>query len=87
MLEASPWLDADDIFAILEATAEDMDDYRTPDPDIGFDFGTGHGFVNAEAALAGARGDICHKGRTITVKNSGGVAAHLAHGDTLGACN
>jgi len=86
MREASPWLDADDVFAILEATADDMDDWRTADPDVGFDFGTGHGFVNAEAALAGARGDICHNGNTITVKNAGAVAAHLAHGDTLGAC-
>jgi hypothetical protein len=87
MLEASPWLDADDIFAILETTADDMDDARTPDPDIGFDFGTGYGFVNAEKALAGARGDICHNGATtITVKNSGAVSAHLAHGDSLGAC-
>lgn len=86
MLEASPWLDADDIFGILETTADDMDDARTPDPDIGFDFGTGHGFVNAEKALAGARGNICHNGTTITVKNSGAVSAHLAHGDALGAC-
>lgn len=86
MLDASPWLDADDVFAILEATADDMDDYRTANPDIGFDFGTGYGFVNAEAALAGARGDICHNGNTITVKQAGAVAAHLAHGDTLGAC-
>jgi subtilisin family serine protease len=86
MLEASPWLDADDIFAILESTADDMDDRRTPDPDVGFDFGTGYGFVNAEKALAGARGDICHRGKTITVKNSGAVAAHLKHGDSLGAC-
>jgi subtilisin family serine protease len=86
MLDASPWLDADDVFAILEATAEDMDDFRTTDPDIGFDFGTGYGFVNAEAALAGARGDVCHNGNTITVKQAGAVAAHLAHGDKLGGC-
>jgi subtilisin family serine protease len=86
MLETSPWLDADDVFAILEATADDMDDVRTPDPDVGFDFGTGHGFVNAEKALAAARGDICHNGQTITVKNSGAVSAHVAHGDQLGAC-
>jgi hypothetical protein len=86
MLDASPWLDADDVFAILEATADDMDDYRTPSLDTGFDFGTGHGFVNAEAALAGARGDLCHNGNTITVKQAGAVAAHLAHGDKLGGC-
>ena len=86
MLEASPWLGADDIFRILEATSDDMDDARTPDPDIGFDFGTGFGFVNAEKALAAARGVICHNGTEITVKNSGAVSAHLAHGDSLGAC-
>jgi hypothetical protein len=28
---------------------------------------------------------ICHKGRTIKVAQSA-VRAHLAHGDTLGAC-
>ncbi len=28
---------------------------------------------------------ICHKGKTIKVDESA-VAAHLAHGDTLGAC-
>lgn len=28
---------------------------------------------------------ICHKGHTIKVDESA-VAAHLAHGDTLGAC-
>jgi subtilisin family serine protease len=86
MLETGPWLDADDVFAILESTADDMDDYRTDDPDSGFDFGTGHGFVNAEKALAAARGDICHNGVTITVKNSGSVSAHIAHGDVPGAC-
>jgi hypothetical protein len=86
MLETNPWLDADDVFAILESTADDMDDYRTDDPDSGFDFGTGHGFVNAEKALAAARGDICHNGVTITVKNSGAVSAHIAHGDVPGAC-
>lgn len=86
MLETSPWLDADDVFAILEATADDMDDHRTEHPDSGFDFGTGHGFVNAEKALAAALGDICHDGVTITVKNSGAVSAHIAHGDLAGAC-
>jgi subtilisin family serine protease len=86
MLEANPSLDANDVFRILEATADDMDDVRTADPDVGFDFGTGYGFINAEKALAGALGDICHNGNTITVKNSGAVSAHLAHGDTLGGC-
>lgn len=86
MLEISPWLDADDVFAILEATADDMDDFRTEDWDSGFDFGTGHGFVNAEKALAAALGDLCHDGTTITVKNSGAVSAHIAHGDQPGAC-
>ena len=77
---------ADDVFAILEATADDMDDFRTADPDAGFDFGTGLGFVNAEKALAAALGDLCHDGITITVKNSGAVSAHIAHGDQPGAC-
>jgi len=29
---------------------------------------------------------ICHKGKTISVATSS-LAAHQAHGDTLGACN
>ena len=51
MLEANRALQPDDIYEILEDTAIDMDDPFTPGFDRGFDFGTGHGFVDAEEAV------------------------------------
>ncbi len=51
MLEANRRLSPDDIFEILGDTAIDMDDPVTPDFDIGFDFGTGFGFVDALEAV------------------------------------
>lgn len=56
MLEADRSLTPDEIYEILEDTAIDMDDPATPDFDLGFDFGTGNGFVNAPAAVMRARG-------------------------------
>jgi subtilisin family serine protease len=40
-----------EIYSIMEQTAIDMDDPFTPAFDTGFDFATGHGLVNAVAAL------------------------------------
>ncbi len=51
MLEANRQLSPDDIFEILEDTAIDMDDPVTPDFDLGFDFGTGFGLVDALEAV------------------------------------
>ncbi len=45
-------LSPDAIYEALKATAIDMDDPSTPGFDTGFDFGTGHGFIQADAALA-----------------------------------
>jgi subtilisin family serine protease len=45
-------LTPDAIYAALKATAIDMDDPQTPGFDTGFDFGTGHGLIQADAALA-----------------------------------
>ena len=56
MLEADRSLTPDEVYDILEVTALDMDDPATPGFDFGFDFGTGHGFVNAIAAVLLARG-------------------------------
>lgn len=42
----------DSIKSILISTALDMDDPATPGPDLGFDFGTGYGFVRAPEALS-----------------------------------
>ena len=51
MLDANRRLTPDDIYDILEDTAIDMDDPFTLVFDNGFDFGTGHGFVDAEEAV------------------------------------
>ncbi len=56
MLEADRSLTPDEVYEILEVTALDMDDPATAGFDFGFDFGTGHGFVNAIAAVLLARG-------------------------------
>jgi subtilase family protein len=45
-------LSPDAIYEALKTTAIDMDDPSTPGFDTGFDFGTGHGFIQADAALA-----------------------------------
>ena len=44
------------ILSIMESTALDMDDPLTPSFDTGFDFRTGYGFIQANAALAAIGG-------------------------------
>lgn len=51
MLQKNSLLTPTEIYSAPEATAGDMDDLFTPGFDIGFDFGIGHGFVNALAAV------------------------------------
>jgi len=51
MLEANRRLSPDNVYEILEDTAIDMDDPATPGFDLGFDFGTGHGLVDALEAV------------------------------------
>ncbi len=47
-------LTPDAIYGALKATAIDMDDPHTPGFDNGFDFGTGYGLIQADAALGAA---------------------------------
>lgn len=48
----NPSFGPDSIYSVLRSTAIDMDDPATPGVfDTGFDFGTGHGLVQADAAL------------------------------------
>lgn len=54
MLEANPDLTPSDIYAILQDTANDMNDIATPEFDVGYDTGTGYGYVIADAAIAAA---------------------------------
>ncbi len=52
MLEAVPGATPDQIYEALEQTALDMDDPSTPGFDVGFDFGSGFGLIQADAAIA-----------------------------------
>ncbi len=51
ILEEEDELTPDQLYRLLEATADDMDDPATAGFDTGADFGTGHGFVNAVRAV------------------------------------
>lgn len=51
MLEADPTLGPRETHTILQLTAQDMVDPTIPGTDKGFDFRTGHGFINASAAV------------------------------------
>jgi subtilisin family serine protease len=51
LIQARPSLSPTQVYNILEDTAIDMDDPRTPELDAGFDFQTGYGLVQADAAL------------------------------------
>ncbi len=52
MKQLDPSLTPDAIYAALKATAIDMDDPATTAFDTGFDFRSGHGLIQADAALA-----------------------------------
>ncbi len=51
MTERNPSVSPDTLYAALKSTAIDMDDPETPEFDTGFDFGTGNGLVQADAAI------------------------------------
>lgn len=52
LLQADPSLSSTHIYNILQATALDMDDSSTPEFDVGFDFVTGYGLIQADRALS-----------------------------------
>jgi subtilisin family serine protease len=52
MLDANPNLSPYEIYSILENTALDMDDPSTPGFDVGFDFASGYGLIQADRALS-----------------------------------
>ena len=52
MLDAAGPLTPAAVYSALESTAIDMDDPATPGFDVGFDFGTGFGLIDAALALA-----------------------------------
>jgi hypothetical protein len=51
LLEKQPALIANEVYDALEQTALDMDDPSTPEFDVGFDFATGWGLIQADRAL------------------------------------
>ncbi|HYE35968.1 S8 family peptidase [Methylocaldum sp.] len=59
MLQADPSLSPWDIYTAMANTAIDMDDPFTPDFDTGFDFASGCGFIQADAAIANPYGNRC----------------------------
>jgi len=54
MVDANRRLRPEELYQILEETAVDMDDPHTPGFDVGFDFATGAGLVNALDAVEAA---------------------------------
>lgn len=51
MLESNSNLSPTEIYAIMKEAAQDMNDTATPEFDVGYDTGTGYGFLDAEVAL------------------------------------
>jgi len=60
MLEANTGLQPAQIYSFLEIGAIDMDDPSTGGFDVGFDFGSGFGLCDADAAVTSA--DVCSDG-------------------------
>ena len=58
MLQANPALTRDDVLALLQDSALDMDDPYTPGFDAGFDDATGAGLVQADLAVNFALGGV-----------------------------
>ena len=51
MLELDPDLKVNQLYNFMKKTAIDMNDPATPGFDTGFDFGTGHGLIDAVKAI------------------------------------
>ncbi len=49
---ANPHLSPADINRALEQTALDMDELNTPGFDVGFDYATGYGLIQADRPIA-----------------------------------
>ncbi len=73
LLQANPTLSPEDVRQALTSTAIDMDDPSTAGFDVGFDFGTGHGFVDGLAALTSV---LPPKVLDVTVSSSDPLVFH-----------
>lgn len=52
ILQANPTLSSSQVYTLLERTALDMDNPGTSGFDVGYDFATGYGYIQADAAVA-----------------------------------
>ena len=83
MLEVSPALSPAAQYLALESTAIDMDDPATGGFDVGFDYGTGFGLIDAVAAI-GAIGPVSVL-TSISVTPSGGVSIETGQNQPFAA--
>ncbi len=91
MLELDPSLTPVNMVNKMKDTADDMDDPSTPEFDVGYDFGTGAGFLRADLAVLevvkkNGLYQICDQGTDTSVELDD-VFAALGAGATLGKCN
>lgn len=86
MKQLDPSLTPDAIYAALKATAIDMDDPATPGFETGFDFGTGHGLIQADAALSALapRGLLLTKSASPNPVTVGGILTYTVHVQDIG---
>lgn len=99
MLQTNAGLSTDEVYDLKRDTAIDMDDPATPGFDVGFDFGTGFGLVDAFLAVDAAATDprnakkrlVCKRnpnGRERTLSISvNAVPAFIRRGDKFGPCD
>ena len=81
--EKDPSLTPEEIGLALTNTAEDMDDEGTVGFDPGFDFNTGYGMVQADAALASISDEACVYRFQVFATKTGELIGTLRDGDVI----
>ena len=81
--EKDPSLSPEEIGLALRNTAEDMDDELTNGFDVGFDFNTGYGMVQADAALASIADEACVYRFQVFETKTGDLIGTLRDGDVI----
>lgn len=84
MLEKNPGLAPTEIYSALEESAVDMDDPATAGFETGFDFRTGHGLIQADAALASVEAQEPLLSLSGTVKYPAVEGGQLTEGRAFG---
>lgn len=75
LLQADPTLSPAQIYEILEKTALDMDDPSTPEFDVGFDFATGYGLIQADRALSRVKKSVPEPSSALSILALGALGA------------